>query len=278
MDLKDKYKDKIEELISDRQKFNDLVYTSLGSAITAFDERQSDKQLADYLEKELRLSVPAALTKGKTAVLARPIASPNYEMRRFVSIVEAIEGFCPVVWEYLDSKFTPQNDCKYYLARMPFYFGHGKKGGLKLNYLNIIDIDGHNGKKISEIKTHCGKHFKDFHHEILDHTYKDKKIIVNAFDASSWYDAFGSKACVYYKHYLALFLKDAILFENFMLDVKEVEFTREIFLPAFLELVEETGKKPLIVALEPTETEGDNFWMSYPGEIMELVQKKLNLL
>jgi len=69
----------------------------------------------------------------------------------------------------------------------------------------------------------------------------------------------------YYTPFTALFIKDAILFENFMLDSKEISFTKDIFLSAFIEVYRKTGCKPLIVALEPTDIEGDEFWPCHPN-------------
>ena len=61
-----------------------------------------------------------------------------------------------------------------------------------------------------------------------------------------------------------------------MIDHKqEKEFIRKVFLPAFISILEETGMKPLIVPLEPTEIEGGKFWICYPKEMMSIVKDKL---
>ena len=62
-----------------------------------------------------------------------------------------------------------------------------------------------------------------------------------------------------------------------MLDVKELSFTKEVFLPAFIEVIRITGVKPLIVALSPTDIEGDNFWMCHPHESEIHVKEKLEI-
>ncbi len=56
----------------------------------------------------------------------------------------------------------------------------------------------------------------------------------------------------------------------------ELLFIKNIFLPAFLKIYRETTYKPLIVALEPTEIEGDRFWLCHPHPSIEVVQRKLN--
>jgi hypothetical protein len=61
-----------------------------------------------------------------------------------------------------------------------------------------------------------------------------------------------------------------------MINEKESFFTREIFLPAFIHVYEETGLKPLIVALEPTDTEDDEYWISYLHEEKSFIAEKLH--
>jgi hypothetical protein len=88
----------------------------------------------------------------------------------------------------------------------------------------------------------------------------------NVYDMSDWlHKNINSKAASWYKKFLSLFLKDAILFENFMTSKYDIELTKKVVLPAILEIEQETGLRPIIVALEPTDIEGNEFWMSYPS-------------
>jgi hypothetical protein len=130
-----------------------------------------------------------------------------------------------------------------------------------------------NGRRISELKTLWGEGFVEFHHEFLHERFphlRDKHV-----DISSWLKESGSGAKDYYQKFFTLFLKDGILFENFLLDKKELNFTKEIVLPAIINIEKATGKKPLIVALEPTKHEGDKFWNSYPPNTIDFVNNKL---
>ena len=81
--------------------------------------------------------------------------------------------------------------------------------------------------------------------------------------------------CFWLGSFLGLFLQNAILFENFILDYKELEFTKEVFLPAFIEIYKRFGIKPLIVALEPTNLEWEIFWMCHPFESKKVVDGRL---
>jgi hypothetical protein len=268
----------IDKLVSDRNAFNDFVYTSLESAQEQLDIRKNDLKLKEYINSNLTSGVPEIFASGKLAVLFRQIATPNYEVRRFVSIVDALgKEYKPLFFEYTEDKFTDNNEWKYNLCKMSFFAGKGKKGGSKIERLNIIDFNSCRGKKLSEIVTIWGQKLTDFHRELVVNTYShlDKNVF---YDASGWFVKSGGNAKEYYAHFLRLFLQNGILFENFMLNDMEISFTKEVFLPALIRIRNESGKKPLIVALEPTDIEGDNFWMCHPHESIGHIKDKLKLI
>lgn len=260
----------IERLISDRDAFNAFVYTPLNEALSELDSRQKKIGLTEKVKKLLPAGVPDILLK-KSAVLFRHVATPNYETRRFINIIDAIDELKPVVWEYLSDKFTSNNECKHALGKMHFHYGAGKKGGQKINHLTIIDFNKYNGSKISEVKTLDDKYLADLHHDLFCKVYPKIKES-SFFDSSDWFKKSGENAKNYYKHFLALFIQDGILFENFMLNVKEIDFVKDIFLPAFIEVLIRTGEKPLIVSLLPTDIEGDMFWLCHTPETEEYIR------
>ncbi len=263
----------IDNLIADREAFNALVYTPLEDAIRILKERSGNEQLAQTIATLIPHGIPEVLNKKKAAVIFRQLATPNYETRRFISLIDAIDELEPVFWEYHDDKFTSNNECKHALGKLSFHHGRGKKGGHKIDRLNIIDFNTFNGKKIKDIKTLWGESFIDFHHNLFAKTYRQADTD-SFFDASEWFLQSGGNAKEYYKLFLCLFVQNGILFENFMLDQKEIEFTKNVFLPAFIEVWEKTGEKPLIVALAPTDIEGDHFWMCHPSDGHEYVKSK----
>lgn len=94
------------------------------------------------------------------------------------------------------------------------------------------------------------------------------------FDASSWFRSQGTTASEYYLAFLLLFVRHGILFENFLLDRRELSFTENVVLPTLAAIRNELGLKPLIVALEPTEVEEDRYWKCYPNELRTYVEEK----
>lgn len=265
----------IEDLIFNREKFNAFVYTPIDEAIVELERRQ-EEGLKNHVRNYLPIGVPKVLNGKKYAVIFRQLATPNYELRRFVSLVDTLDGFTPLFLEYKEDKFTDNNEWKYRLAKLPFFNGRGEKGGEKISSLKVIDFNTSRGKKISEIETLWGQSLIDFHHQLFNEAYKEKNKEVIFFDASEWFLKSGGDAKEYYRNFLALFVSHGILFENFMLDVKELVFTENVFLPAFIQISKEMGKKPLIIALEPTEIESELFWMCHPQDTKQFVEDKIS--
>jgi hypothetical protein len=79
----------------------------------------------------------------------------------------------------------------------------------------------------------------------------------------------------YYKAFMSLLVNHGVLFENYYLNEKEHAFTKKVFLPAFIEVYEKTGYKPMIVSIEPTDNEGDQYWYSHPAELLEMVDRAM---
>lgn len=265
----------IDELIADREKFTRFVYTPLDEALEEFKKRQNDKELSEVLQKLLPIGAPSPMKNSPKAVMFRQLVTPNYEIRRFLDLIDMVEELDPMFLEYAEDKFTDNNEWKYSLGKMSFYFGQGKKGGEKIQRTRVIDFNSYRGKKLSEVKTLWGQSLIDFHHEFFLEAYGEILSEDSFFDGSDWFSRSGGQAIDYYKNFLMLFIRDGILFENFLLDTKEVDFTRNVFLPAFIEATLESGVKPLIVALEPTDIESAEFWMCHPASTVSFVHKKM---
>ena len=74
-----------------------------------------------------------------------------------------------------------------------------------------------------------------------------------------------------------MFIRDNILFENFLFDEKEEsKFTLDKFLPSFKKTIEIFGVKPLIVPLLPHEHEKSDLWFSYDEKVQKIVEGMLS--
>ncbi|MEN9647421.1 MAG: hypothetical protein RLY57_225 [Candidatus Parcubacteria bacterium] len=260
--------EKIEEITLDHDVFNKFLYTPIREAVAELKKR----------EKEVKLNgnsnIPSVLCQNHLqAVIFRHVGASNYELRRFFSITDAVE-LKPIILEYNSDRFTSQNQAKLLLGKLCFFKGKDSTGSNRVEYKTIIDVNESNNKSISEIKTIWGEKLVDFHHELLKKNFPT--IPYEVFDMSDWIQAHGGRAKEYYKSFFEIITTHGILFENFMINEKEIEFTKNVVLPAFIEVYEKTGKKPLIVALEPTDIEGDDFWMCHPIEDKCFVKEKIS--
>jgi len=262
----------IADLLANRDAFNKRIYTPWEEALAEMEARQNNEALRTYVAAQLPEGLPASMQGKKSLVLFRHVATPNHEVARFAMCADALNTFNPLVLEYTQDKFNDRNEWKYYMGKLRFHKGINSKGEPMFEQIVVMNFNESNNKPISSIKTHWGQSLVDFHHELFAHAYPSLKD--NRADVSEWLKHLGPSAKEYYKAFFSMFLQDGVLFENFLMDGKEMKFTEEVILPAILELEAETGFKPLIVALEPTGIEGDHFWLSHPYSTKALVEAK----
>jgi hypothetical protein len=229
-------------------------------AMEELDKRRRDPVLMKKVEEYFKdIGIPEPFKGEARVVLFRQVATPNIEVSRFLIIADGA-GMKPLFLEYFDDKFTSNNEWKLYLGKLAFYEGVGKKGGAKINYSTIINFNKYNGKKISEVETVWGEKLTDFHKKLFEQNYNH----INEdffFDASEWFKISGLAAGKYYNQLLSLFICYGVLLENFMLNDDEFKFTADVFLPAYNNVYKIFGIKPIIVALEPTNIESNEFWL-----------------
>ena len=266
----------IENLLRNHTAFDACVYTRLQEAIDTLKNRWEDKNIEKFVWGYIGQDLPKLYQSGRKAAFCRDIYTPNNETRKFINIIANL-NIQPIFGEYREDKFTVNNHTKYALGRMAFYSGPKRNGRSDIIYRNVIDFDYNNGKKIKDVKTLWGQSLIDFHRELFFIEYPSFNKTV-FFDISGWFKKNGGSARKFYKKFLTLFLRNAILFENFQIDKSEFSFTKDIFLPAFFEIWKQSGVKPLIVSIEPTEEEENIFWLSYPLNLLAHVDQKLNIV
>jgi hypothetical protein len=260
-----------------RTAFNERVYSPLSVAIEEYKKRKTDASLEQKVQLYLDTAgVPDILTRGSgiPVVLFRQIITPNYEVRRFISLLSDIEGLRPVFFEYVRDKFVPGNEQKYYWGRLGIDLGVGKKGGRKVQYEKLFDFQAYDGKPLHTIPTRYGETLSTLHSDLFHSLYPNLPRVDFFYDMSEWVSRSGQSAHEYYKLFFALFLRHGILFENFCLHGSEARFTREVVLPAFEEISNLFGIKPLVVALEPTEIEGESFWVCHPEATLDYLKHR----
>lgn len=264
----------IDELVSDQKKFDDFVYTpyKVAKENQQINLLKRNKAISEYFDAR-KIIIPANFDSEQVAILFRHIATPNYETHRFLSICKTL-NYKPVFLEYFHDKFISLNPCKKALGKIAYFDGVNERGLSRFHYETIINFNQFNGRTFGDIETVFGNSLIEFHHDIFFTKYSTLNES-NLFEASRWFAENGGVAKEYYKSYLALFLRDAVLFDNFVIsDKNECKFIREVFLPAFITILKLTGAKPIIVSLEPSIVESSSFWISYSPDVEKIIKSK----
>lgn len=247
-----------EKIMSDRDIFSRIIYTPVFEALQLLEKRRKDPVLTAKVEKLLKGNVPELFRNKKCGIMARQLATPNFENRMFISLAKG-NGLQPVFLEYFDDKFTSNNKYKHSLGQLHIQSQVGKDGKECVKNINIIDFNSSNGKKLKEVKTLWGEPLVDFHKKLFD-AYNLKGF--SFFEENDWYKKHKEKPIDFYINFFLLVTCFGVLFENFLSakDNTEAQFTKDIVLPALEKVMNLTGVKPLIVSLEPLDSEADNFW------------------
>ncbi len=266
----------IKKLVSDKKAFSDFVYTPIEDVVNELTHRWEDISLENRVNAYLNSDIPGPLINGYKAIIFRHICTSSYEVDRYINSAKQL-GLDLVFGEYHQDKFTSNNMIKYCLGKIPLHAGVGRNGGAKISYENIFDFNFSDGKKFSSIRTDWGQSLISFHHELFFNRYPN--IDASKFyDASAWFERNGAMSKYYYNKFLALFIRNGVLFENFSInDKEERRFTIEYFLPAFIRVFKELSVKPLIVDLAPMDIDGDIYWLSHKAVELEYIEKKRKL-
>ncbi len=250
----------------------DEIYTPIEEAKKEIQRRWEDKELEKSINDFLQGNIPKSFQDEPRAVYADHLATPNWFFFNFYEKSQLI-GLKPIVLEHLEDIFITTNFTKASMAKMIFYHGKDHHDNMVTSYHKIIDLSGKNEKKkINELLTIWNENFVDFHHRAVNEFYED----IEFYNSSDWFFKFGVKAVDYYKYLLVLFLRNGVLFENYMLaNRKEERFVNDIVIPAFKFIQEKFGVKPLIVPLIPRDEETNKYWWYYPESIKNLIDRKI---
>jgi hypothetical protein len=262
---------------------DDLTQETLDDILTPFPEvieearrRSTDIELRKKVSEYLNNDIPAYFGEQPALYLARHVATPNFETLRFMHLVEPL-GMPIIVTEDTKDKFVPHNTLKKTLCKMPICLGaHLKEGKMieEFRKISIVDFNTANGKSFDSITTKWGEPLTAFHTDLLRRFLRMKIVLA---DDTPWIDRnCRGNLLEHYQRFLALFIVHGVLFEDYIIgDNEEMQFMREILRPAFEKVTTHFGVKPLITFLHPTSLESSLFWMSYPREVLDIVEERM---
>jgi hypothetical protein len=202
------------------------------------------------------------------ALASLALFSPNLEFLYLSDLLRHLP-FETLFCEYQKDKFVHMNFAKRCLGELSFYreLAGGKKE--TIDRLRVLDFNTAQGKPMRDLVTTGGEDFISFHHRLLE-SYAGRKFEIH--DFSDWFRGASSFDPAHpYLRYLGSFLVHGILFGNFSMEKREKEFTETRVLPAIKRLEELFGVAPLIVPIEPSESDDQLCWCYYPEEVKNLV-------
>jgi hypothetical protein len=246
------------------------IYTTLDEAKIEIKKRWNDPELKRKVDEYLGDNIPPIIRDEPKAICTFHVATPNWAFFHFWEASQKI-NLKPIVFEYLDDLFVTTNFDKASLGKMIFYHGKDDHGDMLTSSRHVIDLGGrHEKKKIRDVETLWGEKMTDFHHRALTTFYENIEI----FDGSEYYHKLGRNPEEYYKYIFAFYIRNGILFENYLLTDKEKGFTEKILLPAFDFVWKKFGVKPLIVPITPQNEAAKKHWWCYPEFIKILIKEK----
>lgn len=246
------------------------LYTPIVEAVELLIARQKDIDLSGKVLDFQNNSIPAPLSvDGQYGVLFRNICTPDCETEKFIEKCSSA-GLVPVFFEYLDDLFVANNEDKHALCKLFFYLNTANNGEINMYSIKIADFNKIEKQKISNICTNWGEKLHDFHHRIFKYYFPED--YENIYDLSEWLHLKGARASDYYDDFFALFIRHAILFDNFRSSGEESGFVDKVVMPCFEIIQKKFGIKPLIVSLQEIEDEDNPKWWGYSKEKMDKVK------
>lgn len=249
-------------------------YTPLAEAKKEIRRRWKDKKLRKKVKDFLEGNIPDIFKKKPKAVFARHVISLNYELYHFLKVCKCSEMDYSFI-EYTKDRFSSKNSSKYHLCRLFFHDGKSKKGKNRISGLKIANITEADGKIIDSLQTNWNEKLIDFHHRLANVAISD--IERKIFDVSFWEKRKGKSIENFYKYYLSLFIRYGILFENFLLNKEEINFTKKVVVPTFNKIEEYFGIKPLVVRMLPKSTEEELYWFHYDGFLKPIIKEMIKI-
>lgn len=252
-----RYQDQARRLLPDWQGLDDDIYMQ-PHEIDALLRRPHE------LNGLWQHCIPNLTSLRPLAVLARQIATPNYETLWFLRLARR-HGFQSVIIEHRSDRFTVNNAAKRHLGRLPVLVGRSRDGRVIVRHQKLLDPTEAEGRKLLEVQTFSGESLLGFHHrKLLDVLGPETPTVI---DMSQVLRSSGQRPSVYYVEFFRLLVGSMVLFEDFVVDERTAEFFCQVVRPAYQQVVEETGMRPQILKLTPGPQMSSSLWTSYPAAV-----------
>ena len=203
---------------------------------------------------------------GPTAILARQVASPNYEMLWFTRLARRY-GLRALIVEHSSDCFTVNNPTKHALVSLPIVTGRSRDGRTIFRRQKMLDPSAAEGQCLDQIVFRSGERLIDYHHrklrEVLGPDAPD------VLDLRDLLPAGFRGPSDYYVEFFKLLSGPLVLFEDFVVDDQTAAFFQSTVLPAWQAAVADTRRRPQIIRLGPDRRTTSPMWSAYPASVAD---------
>jgi hypothetical protein len=248
------------------------IYTPLDEIRPVLAARRNDRNLVSavlgYLGDDQPQFVEALRDPftHPSAILCRPLATPNVEMTLFTATARRL-GFAAQVLEYPD-RFVTANAEKRALWRISFDARPNERG---LRDVTLFDPTEHQGKHLASIRTRTGLSLRAFHNGLVSAMGGAG---VGSHDMSSWFSDLKERHADHYERFMSVFMFGAVWFEDFLFDDKrESAYLNGVVLPAAEALQRRFGLKPMVCNFVPQELSQSPKLLKYDSVHAGLINK-----
>jgi hypothetical protein len=241
------------------------IYSTIDEIREELARRRLDPNLPLALKEFWGDHFPSFLVdlSSSHGFFSRPIITPNIETKYFLDVVR-IFNIEPLLLEFPD-KFVSRSKEKLFAGKLRSFDRHRPQ--IKRTK-TLIDFQAAEGKPIMGVDTVHGTPLLTYHQDLFAKVYpqyQDRK-----HDITDWFRTMRTSYPNYYTGFLALFILNGVLFENFLLnDPGEKDFFEKKVLPSLRDVTKHFGYKPLIFPILPLKDERDTRWLEYHTQDIE---------
>ncbi|MEK7462310.1 MAG: hypothetical protein AAB618_01940 [Patescibacteria group bacterium] len=252
----------------------DVCYSSIERAKKELLQRRENQALLRRIRENILVTEELEKVFEKPRlVLFRQIASPLTETERFLKLAKQL-SFEPLIFEYQADKFvSASNLFKRGLGKLPIFKFTSPTGVDAYTYKTVVNFNMYTGKPLADVRTTSGELLFSLHHELFKKYFLFSADSITI-DLSDWFKHYEDNASRYYEALMTLFLRDAVLCENFVTSSTEEDFFTKVARPSFKKVCETYGLDPLVIRIIPKEEEKRIYWDCYPNAIGEILLEK----
>lgn len=195
------------------------------------------------------------------AILFRQVATPNYELRRFLRLCSR-SGFTPVVLQFHADRMSCHNSYKRNLIAPIFVDGIGRNGLPFFKRSKLKSLEKVDNLRLSDIEI-AGRELPKFHADLLLAALPNQPFL--SIEASAWFGTYRGGAREYYVDLFQALIGDVLLLEDFVADGEEKRFFDDIVCPAFETASAILGRRPSIMQLCSNRRMASPLWYAYPA-------------